>query len=209
MVEQKIIRGSDAIIDVGLKLFKGFNLDDPDRRRHYQEMFYLLTGNDQVKEFGLKKDKGALLLGHLGVGKTMMMRVMQILFKDTPRRFKWVSCLTFKDLLEEGMSAVEIKSLYGKGLKQDLYIDDLGLGQVDYKSFGNVTNIIAEILFERDELFVLENILTHLSSNIPTTVPLEQHDKKSLEKLYGDRILDRIKQMCNLIEWKGKSLRGK
>lgn len=209
MVEHKIIRGSEAIIDVGRKIFPGFNLDEDERRRHYQEMFYLLTGNDQVEQFGLKKGKGALLLGSLGVGKTIMMRVMQVIFKDSERKFKWVNCLSFKDMLEEGMTTVDIKNLYGKNLKQDLYIDDLGLGQVDYKSYGNVTNIIAEILFERDELFVMENFLTHLSSNVPTTVPADALDKKSIEKMYGDRILDRIKQMCNLIEWKGKSLRGK
>lgn len=208
MVEQKIIKGSDAIIDVGQKIFPGFNLDDADRRRHYQEMFYLLTGNPSVETFGLKRGKGALLLGSLGVGKTIMMKVMQVIFKDSERKFKWVSCLQFKDMLEEGMTAVEIKAMYGKALKQDLYIDDLGLGQVDYKSYGNVTNIIAEILFERDELYVMEGFLTHLSSNVATTVPMDS-DKKSLEKMYGDRILDRIKQMCNLIEWYGKSLRGK
>lgn len=209
MVEQKIIRGSEAIIDVGRKLFPGFNLDDDERRRHYQEMFYLLTGNDEVEKFGLKKGKAALLLGNIGIGKTIMMRVMQVIFKDSERKFKWVNSLQFKDMLEDGMTVSEIKQLYGKNLKQDLYIDDLGLGQVDYKSYGNVTNIISEILFERDELFVMEKFLTHLSSNIPTTVPLEAIDKKSLEKLFGDRMLDRIKQMCNLIEWKGKSLRGK
>lgn len=210
MVEQKIIRGSDAVIDIGRKIFPGFNLDDLERKRHYQELFYLLTGNDQVLNLGLKKGKSVLLLGDIGVGKTIMMKVMQILFKDSDRKFKWVNCLDFKDMLEDGLKPSEIKMMYGKNLKQDLYIDDLGLGQADHRSYGNVTNIIAEIIFERDELYVMENFLTHFSSNVPTTVPADQPgDKKSIERLYGDRALDRIKQMANVIVWQGKSLRGK
>lgn len=139
-----------------------------------------------------------------------MMRTFQVLFRETARRFRWVNCLDFKDMLEDDLKPSEIKFMYGKAFKCDLYIDDLGLGQTDFRKYGNVTNIIAEILFERDELFVAEGWRTHLSSNIPTTVhPSLPPEVKSLERLYGDRVLDRIKQLDNLIQWTGKSLRGK
>lgn len=208
-MEAEKITGSEIIMQIGKKIYPGFNLDDPYRRSIYEQMFYILSGNDKVQSFGHKKDRGALLLGDIGVGKTIMMKTMQTAFKDTPRRFMWVNCLAFKDMLDEGMKPVEIKFLYGKSLKCDLYIDDLGLGQVEYRDYGNVTNVVGEILFERDELFISDGYLTHMSSNIPTTVPAESGPaKKSLERLYGDRVLDRMKQMNNLIVWKGKSLRG-
>jgi DNA replication protein DnaC len=207
-MDAKITTGSQGITEIGRKLFPGFNLEDPARKSMYEGIFYSLTDNAKMSGFGLVKGKGILLVGNIGVGKSVMMRTMQVAFKDTPRRFRWINCLQFKDMLEQGMTGAEIKGQYGKALKCDLYIDDLGLGQADYRAFGNVTNIIAEILFERDELFVAEGFRTHLSSNMPTTVPKETPaDKKSIERMYGDRILDRIIQMCNLITWAGKSLR--
>ncbi len=208
-MEQKRILGSQAILEVGKKLYPNrFNLDDPERRRIYEQVFYLFTDSDRVSQFGIKKGKGILLIGDIGVGKTAMMKTMQVLFRETDRRFRWVNCMDFKDMLEDGMTSTEIKNMYGKNFKCDLYIDDLGLGRADFNKYGNVTNIIAEILFERDQLYVEEGYLTHLSSNIPTTVkPEAPVTDKSIERMYGDRVLDRIKQMCNLIIWTGKSLR--
>lgn len=204
----QIQTGSQAILEVGGKLFPGFNLDDPERRRMYERVFYLFTDNDKLADFGMKKGKSLLMLGDIGVGKTVLMKTMQVLFRDTTRKFRWVNCLEFKDMLEQGMTSAEIKSMYGKAFKCDLYIDDLGLGRADFNKYGNVTNIISEVLFERDELFVSEGWRTHLSSNVPTTVPKDSPgDVKSIERMYGDRVLDRIKQMCNLIQWTGKSLR--
>lgn len=207
-MQGQIQTGSDAIMQVGEKLFPGFSIADEDRRRIYEKIFYLFADSDKVAGFGLRKEKGIFLVGDIGVGKTVLMKTMQVLFRETERKFRWVNCLAFKDMLEEGMTAAEIKTMYGRSFKCDLYIDDLGLGKSDYNKYGNVTNIISEIIFERDELYVSENFRTHLSSNIPTTVSSSVlPEVKSIERMYGDRILDRIKQMCNLIQWTGKSLR--
>lgn len=201
----------EAIFYTGRKFKYDFNLDDPERLLNYRKVFHCLTGSDQCAELGIKPDKGILQIGHKGVGKTMMMRIMQVIFKNTERRFKWVKVTDIADLLKsKAMTEMDVKEMYGRGLKCDLYIDDLGFGNADVKIWSNEINIIAEILFERDELFVLEGYRTHLSSNIPTTVPADEAPNvRSLERLYGDRILDRIKQMTNLIVWQSKtSLRG-
>lgn len=209
IMESKIMRASELIMYVGKKLIKDFNLDDEQRKAIYEQVFYIISGNDKMAEFGHKKGKGVLLIGDIGVGKTIMMRLMQVVFKDSARKFRWVNCMDFRDMLEEGMKPSDIKVMYGKDLKCDLYIDDLGLGQVEHNKYGNVFNIVAEILFERDELFVNDGFLTHLSSNVPTSVNKEQPTTvRSLERLYGDRVLDRIVQLTNLIIWPGKSLRG-
>jgi DNA replication protein DnaC len=198
----------DAVLYTGRRFDAEFNLHDDQRSMIYRRVFNCLSGSDKCEELKIRPDKGILLIGDKGVGKTLMMRVMQILFKDTPRRFRWVSSLEIYDMLREGTDEIVIKEMYGKSLKSDLYIDDIGMMPGDYHKFKNTTNIIAEILFERDELFVLEGFRTHMSSNIRTTVPKETAPEvKSLERLYGDRILDRVKQMTNLITWQGASLR--
>jgi energy-coupling factor transporter ATP-binding protein EcfA2 len=105
----KLVKGSEIIMEVGKKLISGFNLDNHERRLFYEQVFYLLSGSIKVVDFGLKPGKGILLQGDIGVGKTVMMKTMQVLFNDTPRKFKWVNCLDFKDMLDDGLTTSEIK----------------------------------------------------------------------------------------------------
>lgn len=200
----------EAINYTGKKFHRNFNLDDPARLLNYRKVFHCLSGSPTAGELDMNPNKGILFIGDKGVGKSICMRTMQVLFKNSPRRFKWIDVYTIIDMLREKYcSEAEIKEMYGKGLKCDLYIDDLGFGNPTFHSYKNETNIIAELIWERDELFVLDGYRTHFSSNIKSTVPDDSHsDRKSLERLYGDRILDRIKQLTNLIVWEGKSLRS-
>lgn len=208
MEETKILTGEDAVMFIGKKYFgEKFNLDEG-RREKYEKAYFVFSCTDPKAEYeGMRAKKGLFLTGHIGVGKTTMMNVMQRLFKDTDRRFKLVNCLQIKDMLEE-CKVAEIKDWYGKNLKCDLYLDDIGLGQVNYNQYGNSINIISELIYERYELFVSDGFKTHMSTNIPTTVPKDAPANiNSIARMYGDRILDRIAQMTNLIEWTGKTLR--
>lgn len=199
----------EAVFYTGRKFHRDFSLEDPERNLMYRKAFHCLSGSELCKELGVNPDKGLLQIGAKGTGKTVMMRVMQVLFKNTERRFKWVDVFTISDLLKSKvMDEVEIKERFGRGLKCDLYIDDIGFGNPNLKIYTNEVNILAEILYERDELFVLEGFRTHMSSNIPTTT--KDANDKSLESLFGDRILDRMGQMTNLLVWQQKdSLRRK
>lgn len=208
MEAQKILTGKDAVMFIGKSMFgEKFNLDDG-RQEKYERAYFVFACPDLKAEYlRMKANKGLFLTGDIGVGKTTMMNVMQRLFKDTDRRFKSVNCLQIKDMLEE-CTVAQIKNWYGKDLKCDLYLDDIGLGQVNYNQYGNSVNIISELIYERYELFVSDGFKTHMSTNIPTTVPKDAPaSQNSIARMYGDRILDRIAQMTNLIEWTGKTLR--
>ncbi len=210
--QKSTLSGSDLIIMVGQKFMPskpgrpGFNMDDEQRKYWYKYAYYNMQENDILFDLGGDPKKGMLIIGDIGVGKTLMMRVMQSLFKDTERSFKWTSSMEFKYMMEDGMTASEILELYGKNYKGDILIDDIGVGQVNTNTYGNLTNIIAEILWERSELYVSTGIKTHLTSNLKTSV--KDSDEKTLKKMYGDRVLDRLVEMNNLIIWEGKSLRG-
>lgn len=213
MVEnKKILTAKQAILQIGNQITHGgFNLDDG-RAEYYEKAYNIFVGNEERCEaLGVNARKGILIVGKKGVGKSILMRVMHRLFKDTPRRFLYTNSLEIKDMMEE-FTVSEIKKHLGKDLMSDLYIDDIGLGQIDVQRYGNITNIVAELLWERDELFVSEGFKTHLSSNIPPYTPknlegLEKKNYKSIENLLGDRVIDRIKQMTNLFVWEGDSLR--
>lgn len=195
--------GSEAIKTLGVKLFKDFDIDSEPRLSIYKRCYEnFIEGLDEEK-----RNKGLLIIGQIGVGKSVMMKIMQKLFKDSVRGFKWLVCSDLVDLLEH-YTPSEVKQMYGRELKMDLYIDDIGVGNSIFNKYGNTTNIISDILSERYELFVSEKIKTHVSSNKSTSL-----DKKlfpdiiTLEDLYGIRIIDRLKEMCETIVWKGDSLR--
>lgn len=214
MKDAPIIRtGAEAIKIIGQNLHPEFNLDDPQRRAMYEKAYYILTSNSAgCARLNLKPNKGLLLNGSLGMGKTTLMRVMQQLLLYTPRQFKWV---TGKELIkmQDLATNAEILEVYGKALKCDLYIDDIGIGQVDKNRFGNWSNIISEILFERYDLFILEGFKTHLSCNLPTSFTEKERELNpgvaTIEDMYGDRVLDRIREITNLLSWQGTSLRRK
>lgn len=184
---------SEKIIELGMDYIPSFSLEKGSLHSKYKKVF----------ESIYLGDKGVLLVSGVGCGKSIMMRVMQRLLKDTDRKFRWVNAIDLKDMVEE-YGVTVVKDLYGRNLKMDLYIDDIGTSYVG-KRFGNFVNIITEIVFERCELFVSSGIKTHFSSNIP---PYSNHDNvDSLNGSYGERACDRIVEMCDLVSWNSKSLR--
>lgn len=197
-----LITGKEIILEIGKSMYGSeFSLSDESVLKAYTLCY------DYFKKRSRGKcKKGLLIIGGLGVGKSAMIRIMQRVFKDTDARFKWVNAYDLKDL-SELYTVSQIKEMYGYDLKMDLYIDDIGIS-VDVKRFGNTVNIITEILMERYDLFISSGYKTHLSSNLVTSISLENNNIPTLKSVYGARILDRIKEMVDLIKFKGVSKRG-
>jgi len=194
-------KGSEAISIIGVELYgKKFSIADKAMYENYKNCYEIF-----VNSLFEKTDKGVLVVGGIGAGKTAMMRIMQRLFKDTERKFLWINAYDLKDMAEVYTTS-EIKMSYGSDLKCDLYIDDIGFS-MDVKRYGNTVNIITEILMERYELFINSGFRTHLSSNIPTFLKNNTEKIPTLENVYGERVLDRIREMCDLITFKGESKR--
>lgn len=177
---------SEIITDLGKDFKDNFSIENELLFSKYKEVYDIL----------LKSHKGVLLVGSIGCGKTMMMKIMQRLFKDTDHSFRWVTSKDLKDMLDE-MKPLDVMIRYGKGLDMDLYIDDIGIYK-DKNDYGNVVNIISELIFEREELFFEKGYRTHLSSNLIPSL---------LEDVLGKRVYDRIVGMCELVSWKTESLR--
>lgn len=196
--------GSEAITQVGRSITPHFNIDEEPRRSIYRQVYEKFIRG--LKPEGVH-EKGVLLIGGIGVGKSILMLVIQRLFKDTPRRFKKVTALELKDLLTEYTEA-DVKRIYGRELLMDLYIDDIGFEGGGYKRYGNDIHIVAELIFERYDLFLSHGYKTHFSSNLPLKVNKEKYPGVTdLTDMYGDRCTDRLREMCDTITWKGASLR--
>lgn len=193
--------GSEAIKILGEKLYTGFSLENENTIDVYKQVY------QNIYEGLNNKNKGAFVIGNVGVGKSAMMKIMQKLFIDTPAEFIWLNSSDLKDMMEY-MKPIEIKERYGKELKKNLYIDDVGSVSTSFMVYGNPSNIFSELINERYDLFKLEGFKTHLSSNLATDLDEEKYPNvKTIKSLYGERCLDRIYEMCELVSWEDKSKR--
>jgi len=199
---QETVKISELICEIGKQFYgDNFSLLDENTKSSYKKVYENL-----LKCARGKCNKGILVIGSIGTGKSAMMKIMQRLFKDTTARFKWVNAYELKDL-SEIYTSMQIKEMYGYDCKCDLYIDDIGFS-VDVKRFGNTVNIITEIILERYDLYISSGYKTHFSSNLAAVIKNNSDNIPTLEKTYGLRIIDRMKEMCEIIIFKGESKRG-
>lgn len=219
------ITGYEAILQLGKNLYdkqlkedgKEFTISD-NLVEPYRKVFNNFT--DSLNNACIHR--GVLLIGGKGLGKTSLMRIMHILFKDTTRRFRYITAQKLILMLDE-FKLSELIDYFTVEYPSDLYIDDIAIKKIDdVKKWGNSINIISELIHARYDLFVSKGYKTHLSSNIPPNIDTKAIAEKfkdnpevlnkmmntaTLIDVYGERVVDRIKEMNELIIFQGESLR--
>jgi len=198
----KHMKISELITQEGLRFDENFSLEKNGLYEKYKRVYLVFLNCFNSKK---RKSKGVLLAGGIGTGKTMLMRVFQRLLLSTERSFKWANAYELKDIIETSGTA-EVKRLYGRELKSDLYLDDIGVIAAEFMKYGNTTNILAELILERYDLFISEGYKTHLSTNLP---PASSDPKvPTVKKILTARAIDRVREMCEIITFEGQSLRN-
>ncbi|MFD2936286.1 hypothetical protein [Spirosoma flavum] len=194
---------------------KGYVLDE-----HSQAVFDLLcmyfTGHpdfekagqhyDQFKEGRFSLDKGIMMVGPTGIGKTALL----FLFCDNPRQsFTITPCKVAVDTYEGAETSQQGKAIYDRfTVKSDVYggrfrhgqggraFDDLGNETVPAVLFNKKRNLLLDILERRYEIGSEDSGLTHLTTNLTS---------QQIEDLYGKRIRSRMREMFNLIKFDPKT----
>lgn len=136
--------------------------------------------------------KGSLLLrGYAGVGKTTMLRAIKALFNG----FGLGSKIMVKSAFDINDN-VKDKEVFDK-IKQVefLLIDDLGQEHATIKDWGNERNPFEELISARYESLGQTIISTNL-------VVVDGRDQ--IEERYGLRVADRLREMCNTINYDPK-----
>jgi hypothetical protein len=153
-------------------------------------------------------DKGLLIIGNFGNGKTATMEVFEKIFK------------TFKSISFKGYSANEVVNMFEKInplLKDQIltrsefdkmmhsgkrYFDDVKTER-HASNFGKM-NLMKDILEVREK----NNLKTHITCNFKDGFDNDiQAGLDEFEEKYGSRLYDRLFKMFNIIEFKGKSFR--
>ena len=139
---------------------------------------------------------GLMLRGYIGVGKTtMMLAVKRMLHLLTDEVMKVADAREIAALAKDAPR--EFTALKGCKL---LGIDDLGTEAVIVKSYGNELSPLAELLASRYS----ERKFTVITTNLSLKEVSDDVYEDELKAIYGDRILDRLKEMCNTIFYDGE-----
>lgn len=136
-------------------------------------------------------DKGLLLKGGYGVGKTSIMRTIRTIYPDLFGLKSTIEIVNMYD--QEGGSVIKRFSA-----KSDFCFDDLG-SEKDGKYFGGQSNVMKEILEVRYFNYK-KGKKTHVTTNL---------SQDQISERYGERIESRLYEMFNVIVFNGDDFRKK
>ncbi|MBN9294007.1 MAG: ATPase [Flavobacteriia bacterium] len=148
-------------------------------------MAYAIRDEEYCKKYDIDPDKGILLVGTIGCGKTSLMQLFNILTHQHRKYTVKPTRTIAGEFLQNGYDTI-----HKYGNSDTIYcFDDLGIEQ-NMKHFGNESNVMAEILLSRYDLLRSRGTITHATTNL---------NANELEKLYGNRVRSRLREMFNLI----------
>lgn len=154
-------------------------------------LVYFLNDEIMAKTIEIDLNKGILLSGPIGCGKTTLMNLMRHV-PEQERKFilKPTREISF-EFIKEGYEVIQRYNSGNKlnnGIKNYCF-DDLGT-ENNLKYFGNECNVMGEILLSRYDLFINKKIITHITTNLSAS---------EIEAAYGNRVRSRLRAMLNLI----------
>jgi len=182
----------------GKEIFgENFHIVPEDYEVVHKLFTWFMKDETQVQQYGINLNKGILLTGPIGCGKTSLMTLMRILVPPQ-QRFGIKSCreITF-DFIKDGYEIIQRYSSYAytnsiSPPRPHIHcFDDLG-AENSLKYFGNQCNVMGEILLSRYDHFINNHMLTHATTNLSAS---------ELENFYGNRVRSRMREMFNLIAY--------
>lgn len=178
----------------GVELYGNhFKIQETDYQIVYKLIAYFLKDEPTCFQYNINLNKGLLLSGPIGCGKTSLMNLMKYL-APAENKFSVKPCRDISfEFIQDGY---EVIHRYSKGKlyqaePRTYCFDDLGT-ENNIKYFGNECNVMAEILLSRYDLLISKKLQTHITTNLSAS---------EIEKQYGNRVRSRLRQMVNLIAY--------
>lgn len=151
-------------------------------------------------------DKGLCIIGGFGNGKTSIMNTFQKMFIGLDdysfgRFSSHELVIRYEEVSKSNISEL-IENFWKLLTRSTLYIDDVKAEPLAF-AYGK-KNMINTMFLERYN----KNLKTHISMNFASG---HNHDIKEalieLKSKYSNQFYDRVFEMCNIIEFKGKTFR--
>lgn len=187
-----------------LKEKRTFEIDE-DNHQILEFLFAYFSNSESLeKKYNGRMNKGILLFGKIGVGKSFVFEILHMLhqkYNYAGFAVKNVSTLSLMDetirYLSNPALAQNDKTLYQKYSKSTIHFEDLGKER-KINHFGNSIEIMDEYLLLRYNEFRRSGLRTYITTNLSL---------KEIEKRYSPQLYDRFFQMFNILEMPGKSRR--
>ena len=180
--------------DKGVELYgKNFQLHEEDAEIIIKLIAWFISDKASAEKLNLDLNRGVLLLGPVGCGKTSIMNICRLL-RPAGMRHTMKSCRDVS--FEFAKDGHEIFHKYTRGSFHEAKFepktycfDDLGL-ESNMNFYGNQCSVMAEILLSRYDLFHAHGMITHVTTNF---------NSSEIEVRYGMRVRSRCREMFNLI----------
>ena len=169
---------------------KNFKIYEEDEVVLYKLCIYFIRDFEACAKLNIDPNKGILLSGPVGCGKTSLMKLLRHivphhkLYEVIPARN-----ITF------AFNNIGYKTIQEYGNSSFYCFDDLGV-ETTGRHFGKDCNVMGEILLSRYDLFLQRKIRTHATTNL---------NAQELEERYGNRVRSRMRQLFNLIAFDKES----
>ena len=154
---------------------------------------YFIKDKENCKTYGIDVDKGILLSGPVGCGKTSLMKLLRHLV-PLQRPYEVIPCrnVTFS------FNHLGFKTVEEFGNTKFFCFDDLGI-EPPGRFYGKDLNVMGEVLLSRYELYqqTKHKIKTHATTNL---------NAEELEERYGNRVRSRMRELFNLIHFNQASI---
>lgn len=147
-------------------------------------------------------EKGFMIIGGYGLGKTDYMKVFQNIFKNYPNlRLKIYTSKELVHKYEICQTPLDKQSFIKDAERKLMFIDDISSERIA-SNYGHM-DVIEEVLINRYD----KNLITFVSCNYTTNDNCAKQTLQDLGLRYGGRMYDRFHEMFNIIEFKGSSFR--
>ncbi len=170
---------------------KNFKIYEEDEVILYKLCIYFIRDFDACEKLEIDLNKGILLSGPVGCGKTSLMKLLRhIVPHQKPYEVIPARNIAFS------FNNLGYKTIEEYGNSSFYCFDDLGV-ETTGRHFGKDCNVMGEILLSRYDLFLKNKINTHATTNL---------NAQELEERYGNRVRSRMRQLFNLIAFDEKSV---
>jgi energy-coupling factor transporter ATP-binding protein EcfA2 len=167
-----------------------FNIHDEDKELLLKLSSYFVADRETCSNLGIDIDKGILLTGPVGCGKTTLMRLLPYIIPH-----KTASTLIPCRNLVFGFNGIGSKLIQDYDNNRSYCFDDLGVEHTG-RFFGKDCNVMGELLISRYDSFKSNGIKTHITTNL---------NADEIQNKYGERVRSRMREMFNLISFSENS----